>query len=33
LSKANKNSQVVVKLQQDDVKGLVEKAHSQVYAY
>jgi len=33
LSKANKSSQVVVKLQQDDVKNLVEKSGSKVYDY
>jgi hypothetical protein len=33
LSKANKSSQVVVKLQQDDVKNLVQKTNSQVYDY
>ena len=33
LSKANKNSQVVVKLQQDDVKGLIQRANSKEHVY
>lgn len=33
LSKANKNSQVVIKLQQDKVKNLLESVQAEVYTY